>query len=175
MGGRKRSRGSVRKLPSGRYQVRVAAGLDPLSGKRMELVEVARTAAEAEKVRTKLLSQLDERRNARTKATMSELLDRYMDVLDVSPKTHQTPCCPSVPTHGQVGAQQARRPRLVLVRLVDRGERTSDAGASSDLDRWIEWPRVPCDIQVRDTKHDTQAVLEREVGLSPERAARRIA
>jgi integrase len=65
-------------------------GVDPLSGKRLDLVEVAATAAEAERVRTRLLSQLDERRNAGTKATVSELLDSYMEVLDVSGKTRQT-------------------------------------------------------------------------------------
>ena len=39
-----------------------------------------RAAAEAEKVRTRLLHEVDERRNPRTKATVMQLLDRYPEV-----------------------------------------------------------------------------------------------
>jgi integrase len=87
MAGNRRKRGSVDRLPSGAYRVRVYAGKDPVTGRRLDLVEVAATAAAAEKVRTKLLSQLDERRNARTKATVNELLDRYLEVLIVADST----------------------------------------------------------------------------------------
>src|SRR2546421_8855321 len=66
---RPRTRGTIDRLPSGAYQVRIYAGTDPVTGKRHDLVEVVpagrRAAAEAEKVRTRLLSQLDERRNPR--------------------------------------------------------------------------------------------------------------
>jgi integrase len=85
--GNRRKRGSVDRLPSGAYRVRGYAGKDPVTGKRLDLVEVAAAAAAAEKVRTKLLSQLDERRNARTKATVNELLDRYLEVLIVADST----------------------------------------------------------------------------------------
>jgi integrase len=34
-------------------------------------------ARDAERVRTRLLNQVDERRNPRTKATMNQLLDRW--------------------------------------------------------------------------------------------------
>jgi integrase len=86
----RRSRGSIDELPSGAYRVRVYAGQDPLTGKRHDLVEVAATPAEAEKVRTKLLAQLDERRNPRTKATVNKLMDRYLEVLDVEETTRRT-------------------------------------------------------------------------------------
>ena len=88
---RARLRGSVRRLPSGAYQVRVYAGLDSLTGRRNELAEVVpagpKAAAEAERVRTRLLNQIDEQRNPRTRATLNQLLDRHLDVLDVAETT----------------------------------------------------------------------------------------
>jgi integrase len=90
----KRQRGSIDELPSGAFRVRVHAGRDPLTGRRHDLTEVVpagpRAAAEAEKVRTRLLNQVDERRNPRTRATMDQLLDRYLTVLDVGETTRQT-------------------------------------------------------------------------------------
>jgi hypothetical protein len=67
--------------------VRVYAGVDPLTGKRHDLIETVpagpKAEAEAEKVRTRLLNRLDERRNPTTRATVNQLMDRYFDVLDV--------------------------------------------------------------------------------------------
>jgi integrase len=42
-----------------------------------------KAASEAEKLRTRLLGQVDERRNARTKATVNQLLDRYLAVVEL--------------------------------------------------------------------------------------------
>lgn len=68
--------GSVDQLPSSAYRVGVYAGSDPVTGRRHDLTEIVppspRAAAEAEKVRTRLLGQVDERRNPRTKATLSQ-------------------------------------------------------------------------------------------------------
>lgn len=90
---KRRSRGTIDTLPSGSLRVRVHAGVDPLSGKRHDLVEIVpagpNAAKQAEKVRTKLLGQVDERRNARTKATVNQLLDRYFDLLSVDTNTHE--------------------------------------------------------------------------------------
>jgi hypothetical protein len=67
---------------------------DPVTGKRHDLVEVVpagpKAAAEAEKVRTRLLNQLDERRNPRTKATVNQLLNRYLEVVDLDDSTRKT-------------------------------------------------------------------------------------
>lgn len=64
---RSRGRGSIDVLPSGAHRVRVYAGIDPLTGQRNYLTEVIPPgpgeAKEAEKTRTGLLSQVDERRN----------------------------------------------------------------------------------------------------------------
>ena len=43
--------------------------------------------AEAEKVRTRLLHEVDEGRNPKTPATANQLLDRYLETLDVEPAT----------------------------------------------------------------------------------------
>jgi integrase len=80
----------------------VYAGVDPLTGKRNYLTEViplgpaatreAEKAARAEAKRalTRLLNQIDERRNPRTRATVNQLLDRYLELLDVEDTTRRT-------------------------------------------------------------------------------------
>src|SRR3954447_10777798 len=88
---RRRARGEVEALPSGSFRVRVYAGIDPLTGKRHHLTEVVpagpKAAKEAEKVRTRLLADVDERRNPRTSATVNQLLDRYLGVLEIEDTT----------------------------------------------------------------------------------------
>jgi len=49
-----------------------------------------RAAREAEKARTKLLAQVDEKRNPRTRATVAQLMERYFEVLDVEMTTRYT-------------------------------------------------------------------------------------
>ncbi|GAA4550576.1 site-specific integrase [Pseudonocardia xishanensis] len=87
----RRARGEVELLPSGSYRVRVYAGLDPLTRKRHYLVETVPAGAgaekQAEKVRTRLFGEVDERRAPRTNATVAELLDRYLDVVEVEDTT----------------------------------------------------------------------------------------
>jgi integrase len=88
---RSRSRGTIDELPSGALRVRVSAGVDPISKRRMYLTEVVpagpRTGQEAERIRTRMLSQVDERRSPRTRATFGQLLDKWLEVLDVDPST----------------------------------------------------------------------------------------
>jgi hypothetical protein len=70
----RRSRGEIETLPSGSHRVRVYAGIDPVSRKRHYLVETVpagpTAAKQAEKVRTRLLNEVDEKLNPRTKATV---------------------------------------------------------------------------------------------------------
>jgi hypothetical protein len=75
--------------------VKVYAGVDPVSGQDVWLRETvkARTARreterEAEKALTRLLNPVDERRNPRTTATVNQLLDRWVEVIDVARRTH---------------------------------------------------------------------------------------
>ncbi|WP_236796307.1 tyrosine-type recombinase/integrase [Amycolatopsis sp. GM8] len=87
----KRTRGEIESLPSGSLRVRVYAGIDPVSGKRNYLTEVIPAGPDAEKlaekVRTKLLNQVDERRNPRTRASVNQLLDRHFELLKVEDNT----------------------------------------------------------------------------------------
>src|SRR5918998_728432 len=90
---RTRQRGSIDELPSGALRVRVYSGMDPISKRRMYLTEVvpagSKAGDQAEKVRTRLLHQVDQKRNPRTRATVGQLLDRWLQVLDVDPSTRQ--------------------------------------------------------------------------------------
>jgi hypothetical protein len=82
-----RDRHAPERLPPGEG----LADVDPLSGKRLYLTETVpagpRALAEAKKVRTRLITQIGERRNPRTHATVEQLMDRYLDVLDVEQTT----------------------------------------------------------------------------------------
>jgi integrase len=88
---RRRTRGEIETLPSRSLRVRVYAGIDPLSKKRHYLTATVAAgpaaAKEAEKARTRLLAEVDERRNPRTRATVNQLLDRYLEVLDAGETT----------------------------------------------------------------------------------------
>src|SRR4051812_17638806 len=91
---RSRQRGAIDELPSGALRVRVYAGMDPISKKRIYLSEVVpagpRAGQEAERVRSRLQNQVDERRNPRTRATVDQLLHKWLQVLDVGPSTRRT-------------------------------------------------------------------------------------
>ena len=74
--------------------MRVYAGIDPVSKKRHYLVETVpagpSAARDAERVRTRLLNQVDERRNPRTKATVNQLLDRWLEVAEMETTTRNS-------------------------------------------------------------------------------------
>jgi integrase len=90
-GPRRRSRGTVESLPSGSLRVQVYAGIDPMTGKKIRLTETIppgpRASADAEKARTRLLAQVNQRRAPRTRATVNELMDRYLQQADVERTT----------------------------------------------------------------------------------------
>ncbi|HEX3613894.1 MAG TPA: hypothetical protein VHU88_19555, partial [Sporichthyaceae bacterium] len=58
----RRPRGCIRKR-GGSYQVIVHAGTDPLTGKTVQLSESTTDAREAERIRTRLLAQVDKQRS----------------------------------------------------------------------------------------------------------------
>lgn len=86
-GRKKRDRGGIDVLPSGAIRVRVYAGVDPVSKRRHDLTEVIPAGPDAEKLaeemRVRLLNQVYERRNPRTKATVNQLLDKYLSEADL--------------------------------------------------------------------------------------------
>jgi integrase len=69
----------------------VYAGIDPLTKRRAYIRETVpaspKAQAEAEKALTRLLNQVDEKRHPRTSATVDQLLDRYLALVDVAPST----------------------------------------------------------------------------------------
>jgi len=108
----KRQRGEIEALPSGSLRVKVYAGVDPVTKRRHylhETIPAGPTAQrEAEKVRTRLLAQVDERRNPRTRATVAQLLDRWLEMLDVEASTRQgypqaRQACPAAARQGSGG------------------------------------------------------------------------
>lgn len=90
-GARKRQRGEIEELPSGGSRVRVYAGTDPVTGKRHNLVETVpagpKARAQAEKVRTRLLADVDAGRQPKTSATVAQLMWRYLEMLHVEEST----------------------------------------------------------------------------------------
>jgi integrase len=90
----RRQRGSIQVRPNGALRVRVYTGYDPVTGERHYLNETVqpgpKAEAEAERVRTRLLNQVDERRNPKTSSTVDQLLDRYLKVVDVDESTLKT-------------------------------------------------------------------------------------
>src|SRR5947209_627503 len=92
-GPKHRTRGEIAPLPSGSLRVKVYAGIDPLTGRRHYLTETIPAGPtaqkDAEQARTRLLNQVDEQRNPRTKATVNQLMDRYLELLDVDVNTRR--------------------------------------------------------------------------------------
>jgi integrase/DNA-binding transcriptional regulator YhcF (GntR family) len=88
MAKRKRERGSVRQR-GGSYEVRVYAGSDPLTKKPIYLTGTCDSPDEAEKLRTKFLSQVDEKRNPKRKANIGQILDQYIAVAKLDDRTRE--------------------------------------------------------------------------------------
>jgi integrase len=84
---KKRDRGGIDELPSGAIRVRVYAGIDPVTKRRHDLTEVIPAGPDAEQLakemKVRLLNQVYERRNPRTKATVNQLLDKYLAEADL--------------------------------------------------------------------------------------------
>src|SRR5262245_54849843 len=93
----RRQRGRLEWLASGSCRVRVYAGVDPISRRRNYLEAVVsgrgRTRRETERTakaaRIRLINQVNERRNPRSKATVSQLLDRWLEVVEIERKTRR--------------------------------------------------------------------------------------
>ena len=117
--------------------MKVYAGVDPLSGKRLYLTETVpaglRALAEAKKVRTRLIGQIDEQRNPRTRATVNQLMDRYLDVVDVGVTTrgryegvirlHVCPLLGELPVSGSRARQSTPSTGLRSTRSTPRNRR----------------------------------------------------
>ena len=73
--------------------MKVYAGRDPVSRRDIYLTETVTAgptaAKQAEQVRTRLLNQVDEKRNPRTRSTLDQLLDRWLAVIKIDPSTRR--------------------------------------------------------------------------------------
>jgi integrase len=85
---RQRERGSIT-LRGNSFWVRVYAGVDPLTKKDIYLTGTCSDPDEAEKLRTKLLHQVDENRRPKTKAKIAKLFEEWTDVRQAEPSTVQ--------------------------------------------------------------------------------------
>lgn len=78
-------------MASGALRVRVFAGRDPVTNRDhyvSRTVPPGKNAArEAERVRVRLLSQVDDGRSPRTTATVNQLLDRWLELVEVERTT----------------------------------------------------------------------------------------
>ncbi|MFL6184118.1 MAG: site-specific integrase, partial [Actinomycetes bacterium] len=72
------------------WQVIVHAGRDPLTGKRRNLTGTARTKREAQALRARLLTQVNEGRRPVTDATVAQLLERWLEMADLAWSTRVT-------------------------------------------------------------------------------------
>ena len=66
------------------WQVIVHGGRDPVTGKRRNLTGTARTKREAQALRARLLTQVDEGRRPATDATLAQLLERWLEMADLA-------------------------------------------------------------------------------------------
>ncbi len=73
----RRQRGAIRRRGNS-LQVTVYAGVDPITGKRMFLSESTTDAAEAERIRRRLVAQVDDHRGPKTSATFGRALDAWL-------------------------------------------------------------------------------------------------
>jgi integrase len=113
------ARGHIRQRSNGSYEVLVYAGKDPLTGKERRRTGTAHTRKEAEQLRTRLLSEIDQgRTGGGSKATLGHVLERWLETVDLELSTRycyeQYIASKILPALGDV---QARR---ITVESLDR-------------------------------------------------------
>ena len=83
--------GVIDTLPSGSLRVRVDGGIDPVTKRRHRPTVVIPAGPDAEKqakaALVRLINEVNERRQPKTNATVNQLLDRYLDQLQIGRKT----------------------------------------------------------------------------------------
>jgi integrase len=84
------AKGHVEQLPSGSHRVTVYAGKDPITGKKVYLKETCPDEVKAAEALARLLRQADSRRRPDRSATVSHLLERWLEVADLELSTRET-------------------------------------------------------------------------------------
>ena len=82
--------GHVERLPSGSLRVSVFGGRDPLTGRQIWHRETVKTEKEAQIALGRLLERADTGRKPDARVTVAELLDRYMETVELDVSTRQT-------------------------------------------------------------------------------------
>lgn len=86
----KRARGSIRQRGNS-FLIEVYAGIDPVTGRRLYLNGSTTDEKEAERIRTRLLAQVDEQRHARTNATLGYAVREWLRLsTDLKDSTRDT-------------------------------------------------------------------------------------
>jgi integrase len=85
-GGSRRERGSLERRGDS-YRVKVYAGIDPLTGRRLYLTGSSTDEREAGRIRNRLLADADAKRGAKTQATLSAAIDSWLVSHEVEEST----------------------------------------------------------------------------------------
>jgi hypothetical protein len=84
---RRRQRGHIETLPSGRFRAIVYAGIDPLTGDERRLHEICATWDEARVALTKLQRQVDEKKAPKSAITVVAAVEQWMEVAELEATT----------------------------------------------------------------------------------------
>ncbi|HYQ67231.1 hypothetical protein [Actinophytocola sp.] len=91
---RRGARGSISRLPSGSLRVRVYADVHPVTGHQRYLSRTVpggpAALADAEVACRRLVDQVRDRRHPRTDVTVTELLDRHVDLVHATDTTRRS-------------------------------------------------------------------------------------
>ncbi|MDQ2710296.1 MAG: site-specific integrase [Actinomycetota bacterium] len=82
----RRERGMIERR-GGSFRVKVYAGLDPQTGRRLYLTESTTDEREAERIRTRLQAQVDAKRGTKTRANLNAAIDDWLRLHDVEETT----------------------------------------------------------------------------------------
>ena len=83
-------KGHIERLPSGSWRARVYAGTDPLTGREIRLKATAKTPEQAQAELARLLDQAAIGRQPESGATVSYLLEQYMQVAELDVSTRES-------------------------------------------------------------------------------------
>ncbi len=112
------ARGHIQQRQNGTFRVLVYAGKDPLTGKERRLTGTAPTRKEAEQLRTRLLSKVDQGRMSGSKATLGEVLERWLDTAELEMTTRH--CYQDYITSKILPALGDVQARKITVETLDR-------------------------------------------------------
>ncbi len=177
-----RARGNIGTLRSGALRVRVYAGVDPVTKKRHDLVEVVppgpNARRQAEKILDRFLHEIAEKRNPRTSATVDQLLTRYLDQFDGRPqhpdqlpRLHAQPRLPAdreregrCPRRRGAGLVLCRAPPLPAALLRQARHPALDAPGARMRPALHPPPRLPPTRRLRRAPHPLPALRRVRAG-----------